>query len=204
MQQTIKDMFGVSSTVIYPPVSVPEHTPKKQRGEYFLSVGRIDCNKHLELSILACNKLRLAFKIIGETNNPSYESYLHRISGSTIQFLGQKTDSEITKFYTKAKAFLFTAKNEDFGIAPLEAISFGVPVIAYYGGGVKETVIQGKTGLFFYDHSAEALAHTLATFEVSKFNPNALHTYAQKFNKKKFKTKIQRYIQTNIGINISL
>lgn len=193
-RRVLYEKTGVRSIVIYPPVDIPRLLPKRKKPEYYLCVSRIDNTKSLEIAVEACTRLKLRLKIVGKTNEPKYEQYLRSIAGPTVEFLGLLPDKEIHELYKSAIAFIFTAKNEDFGIAPVEAMAYGVPVIGYYGGGLKETVIEEKTGKFFYEHGKEAVIHAIRTFDSKKFSVNILYQHVAKFSNKKFKGNIERYI----------
>lgn len=194
-QSTIHKALGISSTVIYPPVNIPPLPPTKRRPKYFLSLSRIDADKKIEIAIQACNLLSLPLKIAGLPNYPQYFEYLRSISGPTIEFLGFVPDAEIPQLMQSASALIFCAKNEDFGIAPVEAMSYGVPVISFSGGGVKETVIRDKTGLFFHDSTHTSLVETIKSFRPSLFNPQFLYRQSQKFSESVFITKMADYVR---------
>ncbi len=83
---------------------------------------------------------------------------------------------------------------EDFGIAPIEAMAQGTPVIAYRSGGVEETIIPGKNGLFFEKHSVLSLIKTIQKFEQMKFDSNKCHQLAKKYDSKKFDKKISSVV----------
>lgn len=194
MQKVIQTLFATKSQVIYPPVTIPKTISIKKTGKYFLSVGRIDRSKSIEIAIQACNTLHERLLIIGKTNEPEYETYLRSIAGPTVQFLGFLSDNQIYNFYIHAKALLFTAKNEDFGITPVEAMSHGVPVIAYYGGGVKETILAYETGLFFHQHNSHALVRAMKQFNGYEFNSKKIWKYTQRYSSNRFKNEFMNYI----------
>ncbi len=198
IQNTIYNLFGLNSKVIYPPVRVPKSLPKKKKARYFIIVSRLEDTKGIDLAIDAFNHLKLPLKIIGQAANLKYERYLKSISGSTIEFLGEKSDKEIDKLYKSAIAFIFTAKNEDFGIAPVEAMARGVPVIAFYGGGLKETVIKNKNGLFFYEHKKEALIDAIKTFASLSFNDKDVYESSFKYSDEHFCFNINKYLESII------
>ncbi len=197
-KKIIDSLFQISSTVIYPPADIPKYIPpKKTNGDYFLCVSRLDPSKNLELPILACTKLGLPLKIVGGGRVPKYETYLRSLAGHTVEFLGPKTSGdarEMNALHKNAKAFLLSSKSEDFGIAPVEAMGRGLPVIAYHGGGPKETVIPGKTGMFFYEHTPESLMEILRQFNPNNFSVDVLYRHARKFRKEIFKKKLDTYI----------
>lgn len=193
-QKMLKQMFGVSSVVIYPPVSRPSKPPKHNRGSYYLTVSRLDDTKEIELVIQACNLLRVPLKIVGIGNDPQYVNYLHTIAGPTVEFLGFRSDGEIQRLYIDAIAFLFSPRAEDFGLAPVEAMAHGVPVVAYHGGGAKETVIPGKTGEFFYEYTKEVLMRAIRTFDPSRYSPKVMHATALQYSEERFQKEMEAYI----------
>lgn len=194
MQKTLVHLCGTNSQVVYPPVNVPASLPKRKKGQYYLCVTRIDRTKNIEISIEACNLLKVPLKIVGPTNDPPYERYVRSIAGPTVEFLGFLPDEEIAKLYQSAMAFLFSSKNEDFGIAPIEAMAHGVPVIAYHGGGAKETVVLGKTGEFFYEHNKDALIRAIRAFDPSRYSPKVMHAMVLQYSEDRFKKEMKAYI----------
>lgn len=199
IQRTLFRLSGAKSEVIYPPVHIPPRLPAKKEGKFYLIVSRLDSTKNLDLAILACNRLRLPLKIVGVSNDPDYYRMLRRIAGKTVEFLGFKSDKEIAILYQNAIAFVFPPKNEDFGIAPVEAMAHGVPVIAYFGGGTKETVVPGKTGEFFYKNSADDLISILKEFNPNKFSRTTIYQHAKKYSERRFKKEIKAYIRKVIS-----
>ncbi len=198
MRRVIRQRTGVDTAVIYPPVIVPPRIPKKRMGKFYLCVSRLAREKNLELAILAATKLRVPLKIAGISNNPSYDRYLHAIAGPTVTFLGFRFD-DMEELYAEAIAFLFPSLSEDFGIAPLEATAHGVPVIAYYGGGTKETVIEGKTGTFFHAHTAASLIQAIGRIKAMRFDPNILYAHAKRFGVPRFKREFMDYVKKAVA-----
>jgi len=197
MRKLIKNLFNIKAKVIYPPIKIPK-TINKKPGKYFVTASRLDKEKRVDLAIRACNKLKLTLKVLGTGKELNK---LKKIAGPTIEFLGF-LDKEKNKIYQNAKAFIFCAKNEDFGMAPLEATANGLPVIAHFSGGLKETVINNKTGLFYYQHTVKSLANAIKKINPKKFNPKFLHQYSQKFSEKKFKKEFKNYALTRINSSI--
>lgn len=197
----VTKFYRRDSVVIYPPVEVgsnPPQPPLKLRGgvggvmkrEYFLSVGRLTYSKRVDLAIRACNQLKLPLKIVGRG---SEETWLRSISGPTIEFIGGVSDTELAELYAGAKALIFCALDEDFGMVPVEAMSHGTPVIALSQGGVKETVVDGKTGVLFNEPSVTSLVAALGKFgklgESGKIRDNCI-SQARKFSKGRFKKEL--------------
>jgi len=200
IQSLLRRISGVSATVIYPPVQVPRSYHRSKHRDYYLIVSRIDEQKDIEIAIEACSRLRVPLKIVGSASDGNYIPKLRKIAGPTIEFLGFLEDTKIYHLYERAIAFLFTPKSEDFGIAPVEAMAHGVPVIAYHGGGVKETVADGITGKFYYTHSTEALMRVIRQFDSMRYSPSVLHAAAQTYSVSSFENHLRQYVQKNYEI----
>ncbi len=155
----------------------------------------------MKLAVQACTQLELPLKVVGEPAGWSGEyKEIRQIAGPTIEFLGYVSDEELAKLYAGAKAFLATAQDEDFGMTVVEAQLAGTPVIAYRGGGYLETVVDGKTGIFFDDYSIRGLKKAINSFNIqhSTFNLNAIKRYAQKFSKDQFISQMKKIIDKAI------
>jgi glycosyltransferase involved in cell wall biosynthesis len=106
----------------------------------------------------------------------------------------------LVKLYKGAKGFLALSQDEDFGITPVESMLCGTPVIAFNGGGYKETVVDGKTGILFNDYSVGGLIEAVKKFESSKFSAEDCIEQAQKFSKERFKREIEEFVKKYAGI----
>ena len=113
---------------------------------------------------------------------------------SRIEFVGEVSDEEKLDLMKNAKAFIFASYDEDFGITPVEAMGVGTPVIAHNSGGVKETVVDGKTGVFYNENTPEKLNSAIKKFEKLKISKEACTTQANKFSAQKFKERIKAFI----------
>lgn len=190
----IEKFYRRPATVIYPPASSPASAagrPASAAGDYFLCVSRLARAKRLDLAIQACNQLGLELLIVGSGRE---EKYLRSIAGPKTRFLGYLSDKELAKFYAGCQALIFPAEEEDFGLAPVEAMSFGKPVIALRSGGVPETVVENKTGLFFDKPTVKSLVASLQKFKSFQFKPEDCRRQAQKFSKARFKREIENFI----------
>lgn len=197
VRKRIKKYYGRDASVIYPPVALPEtpvyknSRPRPAEEPYFLVVSRLVPYKRIDIAIEACNRLRAPLKIIG---TGAEMERLRRIAGPTVDFLGTLTDRELVRYYKNCTALLFPGK-EDFGIAVLEAQGFGKPVVAYKGGGVVETVIDGKTGRFFAPQTPAALAKVLGEFNATRFSAENCIKQAEKFSKSRFKQQFLSFTE---------
>ncbi|HSX39789.1 MAG TPA: glycosyltransferase [Candidatus Saccharimonadales bacterium] len=187
----IKKYYHRDSQIIYPFVENSKFSSENSiEGDYFLVISRLLSWKKIDIAIKACNDIKLKLKIIGE--GPAYQS-LKSLAGATIEFLGYVSETDKTKYLKSCKAVINT-QYEDFGIVPLEAMACGKPVIAYAQGGVLETVIPHKTGLFFEQQSAQSLKQVLQNFDATKFNIAECRAQAHKFDKAIFQNQIQKAV----------
>lgn len=152
--------------VIYPPVRIPEkleftHRPKEST-EYYLIISRLARAKHIDILIKAANKHKFNLKVVGKGRD---EAYLRSLAGPTVEFVGGVSDHALLHLYRNAKAFLFSAVDEEFGIAPIEAMAHMVPVIAYASGGLKETIEDGKNGFLYSALDPDALYEQVKVIE---------------------------------------
>lgn len=206
----IKLYYSRKADVIYPPVDVsktPQYhtirgrqnakrisklaaTAVTQKDSYFLVVSRLVPYKKIDLVVKAFNKLGLPLVIVG---TGSEENTLRRQAKANIKFVGLVNDKELLRYYQGCKALIFP-QNEDFGIAALEAQAAGRPVIAYKGGGALETVIEGKTGIFFEEQTVDSLMGAVRGFDSQMFKPENCIRNAQRFSKETFSQKFAKLI----------
>ena len=220
VQGRIRKYYGRESEVVYPPVVIdagdlnleagllklenrssihPQASNingrtssfKHQSSNYFLIVSRLVPYKRVDLAVSAFDKLKLPLKIVG---TGSEMGRLKSMAGPTIEFLGSLTDEELIKYYKGCRALIFPGI-EDFGLTILEAQSFGKPVIAFRNGGALETIVDGKTGFFFNEQSAESLIQAIEQFDRLKLNPKDCMGQAEKFSFEKFEKEILKQVQ---------
>jgi glycosyltransferase involved in cell wall biosynthesis len=167
-------------------------TAPKTKG-YFLAVGRLIPYKKFDLIVETFNDLGLPLKIAG---TGIMEESLKKIAKPNIEFLGFIEEERLKTLYSECEALIFP-QLEDFGITPLEAMASGRPVIAYEKGGALETVIDGKTGVFFKKQDDIHLKAAVEKFlkEKHKFNKENIREHAKNFDEEEFERKFTRYIQ---------
>ena len=201
-QRRIKKFYRRDSVVIYPPVDVErfkarstKHEARIKKNDYYLFVGRLAVAKGADLAIKACNQLKLPLWVVGRG---AEQSWLKDLAGPTIKFLGEVADEELIKIYSQCKALIFPSLQEDFGIVPVEAMAAGKPVIALREGGVVESVLEGKTGVFFGEPTVGSLVSVLRKFKPEKYNTEDCRNQAKKFSKERFKKEIRDFVRKSI------
>ncbi|MFC1640626.1 glycosyltransferase [Patescibacteria group bacterium] len=192
VSERIWKYYRRKSDVIHPPVSFSEFKPlpRDEIGDYFLIGGRFRPYKRFDLAIKVFNQIGVPLKIFGSGEE---ENNLRRIAGPNIEFIGPIGTEEKQELYSRAFAFLHPAE-EDFGITPLESMSFGRPVIAFGRGGALETVQPGVTGEFFHEQCEKSFLHVLRNFNHRRYDPNVIREHAMAFNEMRFKETIRNYV----------
>lgn len=222
VKRRIEKFYRRGAVVIYPPVDVKRFARKqstvyrlqqkqavdsRQRADsYYLCVSRLARAKRIDLAIEAANKLGLHLKIVGtgreEKNLKKLAESGIRNPETVIEFLGEVSDKDLIAAYQNCKAVIFPAEDEDFGLVPVEAMAAGRPVIAFKSGGVTESVISGKTGVFFDQPSVESLIKAIKKLEKLNIKPEDCLAQAQKFDKKNFKKQIKQFVESKLHIQL--
>jgi glycosyltransferase involved in cell wall biosynthesis len=203
----IRKYYRRDSTIIHPPINTSQSFLSGKHDGYYLAVGRLVPYKRTDILIDACQKLGRKLIIAGD--GPEMNR-LKRRATKDVQFLGAVDESQLRNVYAQCRALLFAA-DEDFGMVPLEAQSYGRPVIAFGKGGSLETVVgaydlsqqkkfengSALTGIFFAEQTAESLASAILSFESSedRFVPQDIQLHARKFDTSVFVERLRSYIE---------
>ena len=190
VRRRISKFYRKSSDVLHPPVDTHLFSVRKETENYFVAGGRLVPYKRFDLLVYVFNRLGWDLRIFG--SGPEMR-YLEKIAKSNITFLGRVSDGEKARLLSGARGFLHP-QLEDLGITPIEAMASGCPVIAYGHGGVTETVVPGKTGVFFEEQSWESLLDTLLSFDSMTWDRDAIALHAERFNMTDFKERIATYV----------
>ena len=201
VKKRIKKYYLREAEVVYPPVdlakfkSAPFSSPPKEG--FFLVVSRLVPYKKVDLVVEAFNDLGWPLVIIG---TGSEYAKLKKMAGSNIKLLGQLTEKELLRYYYTCQAVI-CPQEEDLGLVPLEAQACGKPVICLRKGGALETVVEGRTGEFFYPQTAQALARVVGGFKLERYSPLVCRQNAARFGEthflKRFKKKVASLWQKN-------
>ena len=182
VRRRIQTIYQRDATVIHPPVQLDRFTPTPDHDGYYIVVSRLSAYKAIDRAVIACSRSGRRLIVVGEGPD---RARLEGLAGSSVSFEGWRTDEEVQHLVQRSRGLIFPAE-EDFGIAPVEAQACGKPVIAYARGGALDTVIEGKTGCFFHERTAEALQSALDRAETISWNAEEIRRNAERFSENHF------------------
>jgi glycosyltransferase involved in cell wall biosynthesis len=201
----IEKFYRRKSVVVYPPVEVEkiiDYTSSfKKKEDYYLIASRLVGAKGIEEAISIFQKLGKKLKIVGEAHGFSdVESKVKGGKSKNIEFLGRVSDEKLWELYARSKAFVALARDEDFGMTVVEAQAAGTPVIAFNGGGFKESVIDNVTGVLIDEVNEASVREAIKKIERKKWSKAILQKNARRFSKEKFVREIVRLTKPNSNI----
>lgn len=197
VQERIKKFYRRDSAVIYPPCDVEKIinlTKNIKKENFFLLASRLTGGKGIEEAIKLSRKIGFNLKIIGESAG---FSNIGKNNESGVKLLGRLTDEELYMQYAKAKAFVALAKDEDFGMTVVEAQAAGTPVIAFNGGGFKESVINNETGILIDEISEKSLKGAISKVDKTSWNKEKLIENAKNFSKERFVREMKSFVNSH-------
>lgn len=191
-QKRILKYYRLPSEVVYPPVDISRFSASHKDEGFFVIVSTLTPFKKIDLAVDAFNRLGDKLFIIGDG---SQRSALQAKAKSNIVFTGFLSDTEVASYISRCKAFIFPGE-EDFGIAPVEAMASGKPVIAYAKGGLLESVKDGQTGIFFSDSTSDALRDAVLKLKEQgvSLTPQEIRKRSERFSISAFQEGIRRIV----------
>jgi glycosyltransferase involved in cell wall biosynthesis len=192
-RRRIAKYYRRDSDVVHSPIDASAFRIADRVGDYFLVVSRLQSYKRIDLAVTACTRLGLPLHVVGDGPD---RARLQSLAGPTIRFLGRLSDGEVQDQMSRCRAHIVPGE-EDFGLTPLEVQASGRPVIAYARGGALETVLDGHTGVFFREQTAECLAGVLASLR-DDFDPQALRRHAMSFDRPVFKRRMYELLARRV------
>jgi glycosyltransferase involved in cell wall biosynthesis len=199
VQERIRRLWGRESEVLYPPVDVDEITPSDQDDGYLLIAARMLAYRRIDLAVQAATRLGRELVLVGD--GPERRR-LEAMAGPTVRFMGHVDRPTLVDLIQRCHAYLVPGI-EDFGIAPVEAMAAGKPVIAIAAGGVAETVVDGRTGVLFEQAIPEAMVEAILASDGMAFDPAVIRTRAEEFSATAFRDA-WRMLFRRLGVNPSL
>ena len=193
-KEQIKKYYGRDAIVVHPPVEIEDFRCRSdaEMKDYYVTTSRQVNWKRIDLAVKACMMTQRYLVVIGE--GPENKRLKKLAAGSKhIKFLKLMKKDKLAEYLAEAKGYIFPSM-EPFGIAPVEALAAGCPVIAYGVGGARDYVIDGKNGVLFEEQTAKSLAEAILRFEKNKFDRNKVSKTADKFDTDKFVDGIMKVI----------
>ena len=196
ISKRIQKVFRRDSTVIYPPVNVDMFKLNEEpRENFYFTASRMVSYKKIDMIVRAFAEMPDKTIYVAGMG-PDFKK-IKKIAPDNVKMLGFISDDEMKDYMTRSKAFVFAAE-EDFGIVPVEAQACGTPVVCFGKGGVLETVVNGETGLFFYEQTEEALIEAIKKFETIEFDPKVIRKNAERFSAQRFRAEIEEFVHSVI------
>jgi glycosyltransferase involved in cell wall biosynthesis len=200
VQKRIQKYWRRKSDILFPFVDIQKFTiPKEKDSEkflepkkkYYIIVSQLVPYKRIDIAIQACELLQIPLKIIGRG---VMREELEKMAGPYTEFLGEKQESALISYLQEAEVFLFPGC-DDFGMAPIEAMACGIPVVAYKKAGALDTVKEGVSGVFFTEQTLESLKNILMNTDFSQFDAQKIRDVAKNFSRVKHLQSLKKYIE---------
>jgi glycosyltransferase involved in cell wall biosynthesis len=186
----IRRYFGREAEVLHPPVELDRFRPGAV-GDHYLVLAELMAHKRIDVAIEAFNRLGKPLVVVGD--GPELRR-LRKLAGRTVMFTGRLPDEAVADLLRGARALVVTAA-EEFGIAAVEALASGRPVIALGSGGVLESVHEGETGAYYRSSDPDALAEAVAAFDPLAVDPAACVAAAQRFGTQRFQAALRGIVE---------
>ncbi len=196
VRERIRSLWGRDAEVIHPPVDVDAIPLSTRDDGYLLIAARMLAYRRIDLAVTAASRAGRVLMVVGEGPEAAR---LKAMAGPTVHFLGHVDRPTLLDLFSRCHAYLVPGV-EDFGIAPVEAMAAGKPVIAYASGGATETVIDGVTGLFFTEQTVDALADAIERLEGMAFNRLVIRARAEEFASPVFQERF-RELLAQVGVD---
>ena len=189
----IKKIYNREADVIYPPVDIDKCKFNSNKEDFYLTASRMVPYKRLDLVVEAFNQMPDK-KLIVIGSGPEKEK-LKNIAGKNVEILSHQPHEILIEYMRRSKAFIFAAE-EDFGIIVVEAMACGTPVIAWNGGGVKESVKDGVTGILFNKQNSDSIIAAIKEYEkrIDSFDSSLIRNHSEQFSRKNFEQNIKKFV----------
>lgn len=200
-KDAIKKYYGREATIIHPPVEIDDFKIKQGKvkpvekyveNSYIVTSRQVNWKK-LDLAVAACLMTQRHLVVIGE--GPEHKKLVKMAKDSgLVKFLPLMKKEKLARYLSAAKGYVFPSL-EPFGIAPVEALAAGCPVVAYGIGGARDYVKDNKNGVLFEEQTAKSLAEAILKFEKMKFDRMKVAKTAEKFSEDRFDKEIKNFVK---------
>lgn len=193
--ERIARCYGIEAAVVHPPVDVDRFRADRPREDFYLVVARLLDYKRLDLAVDACSWLGRRLLVVG--SGPALERLRAR-AGPSVRFLGWQPEARVTELMETSRALIFPGE-EDFGITAVEAMAAGAPVVAFRGGGARETVAEGVTGVLFDRQEVADVTDALVQVESRSWQAETLREHAHAFAAPRFRRQMRALIHDTVA-----
>jgi len=192
VQERVREYYHRDAEVLHSPADVDRFTIGSGSGDYFFIAARLLPYKRIDLAIEAAALAGVKLLVAGD--GPAMPQLRARARSSTTTLLGFVDDATINQLMGNAIAAIVPGE-EDLGLVPIEAAAAGRPTIAFRGGGARETVVEGETGVFFDTPDAHALAQILRRFDPRGYDAQRLRAHAETFAPARFIERLRAIVE---------
>ena len=187
----IRRYYGRESEVVNPPVDVDAFVAQRERGDFWVYVGRLSAYKRADVAVRAFKSLGMRLVVVGEGRE---RSSLEEMASDNIAFAGHLDDATLRQLLGAARGLIFPAE-DDFGIVCVEALASGAPVVALAAGGAPEIVRDGIDGVLVPSADPDAFAEAVLRVEHRSWDPDALHASARRFDVAPFRARVSQIVE---------
>lgn len=189
----IRRIYGREAAVIHPPVDTERFQPAGPKASHFVTVSRLVPYKRVDMIADAFTALGLPLVIVGD--GPE-RARVAAAAGQNVTLTGPLPAEQVRRLVATARAFVFAAE-EDFGIAPVEALACGTPVIGFGRGGLVETVTDGVHGILYKEQTPGSLCCAVESFLrfEGRFQPSELRRQAERFSRPRFEAEFKAFVE---------
>jgi len=199
VQREIKRHYGRPSKIIFPPVDVAKFIEKPGRSRRgFVATSRQVPWKRLDLAVKACVELGEPLTLVGSGSEHKKLRKLARGREDIIKFLPTMDAKGVRSVLRESKGYIFPSL-EPFGIAPIEALATGTPVIAFGEGGAIDYIDDGKNGILFKQQTVGSLRRAIEKLNKQKFDGGVVARSAQRFSSDRFKKEFKAFVESKIA-----
>jgi glycosyltransferase involved in cell wall biosynthesis len=190
VRERIRRHYGRDSRVIHPPTELARYRARSEPDDFYLVLARLVPYKRIDVAVEAFNRLGRRLVVVGDGRD---RARLAALAGPTVEFRGRLPDGEVVDLLGRARALIWPGV-EDYGLAPVEAMASGRPVIALRAGGVLDTVVEGETGLFFDEPDPSALAAAVERADAVAWDSGAIRRHAERFGRPAFERALLSFL----------
>lgn len=198
-QELMKRYYKREAVVIHPPVEIDAFSFQNDVSEedYYITTSRQVNWKRIDLAVKACMKLGRKLLVVGE--GPEHNNLVKMSNGSDlVKYVPLVGKKKLAKYLAGAKGYLFPSL-EPFGIAPVEALAVGCPVIAFGEGGARDYVSDGENGVLFEKQTIKSLVEAIEKFEKMKFKREEIAKTVENFKAERFDQEVRDYVKEKVG-----